>query len=170
MKSIGLTLQQAREARGMSIEDVARVTRISQSIIRAIEHDDQFRGMAHTFTKGAGPGGSAYNYINPDYFKLIPWIGDGLQPVGYGYESIAANLQTIQRIEAETRDLEADEVLERRQQLIAQVDAQGLIATPANSAFNELVTEAARLSILNDGVTVDIVYGDQPHVQRRWSA
>jgi hypothetical protein len=135
-----------------------------------IEHDDQFRGMAHTFTKGAGPGGSAYNYINPDYFKLIPWIGDGLQPVGYGYESIAANLQMIQRIEAETRDLEADEVLERRQQLIAQVDAQGLIATPANSAFNELVTEAARLSILNDGVTVDIVYGDQPHVQRRWSA
>ena len=135
-----------------------------------IEHDDQFRGMAHTFTKGAGPGGSAYNYINPDYFKLIPWIGDGLQPVGYGYESIAANLQTIQRIEAETRDLEADEVLERRQQLIAQVDAQGLIATPANSAFNELVTEAARLSILNDGVAVDIVYGDQPHVQRRWSA
>ena len=52
MKSIGLTLQQAREARGMSIEDVARVTRISQSIIRAIEYDDQATLPADVYVRG----------------------------------------------------------------------------------------------------------------------
>ena len=52
MKSIGLTLQQAREARGMSIEDVARVTRISQSIIRAIEHDDRAALPADVYVRG----------------------------------------------------------------------------------------------------------------------
>lgn len=132
-----------------------------------IEHDDQCRGMTHTFTKGEGPGGSAYNYVNPDYFKLIPWIGDGLQPVGYGYESVAALVQSVQRLESETAEVDADSVLEKRQGVIAEIDKQGLIATPANSAFNELVTEAARHSILNDGAIVDIVYGNNPHVTPR---
>ena len=32
--------------------------------------------------------------------------------------------------------------------MIAEIDRQGIIATPANSYINELVVEAARLSIL----------------------
>ena len=35
--------------------------------------------------------------------------------------------------------------------MIAEIDRQGIIATPANSYINELVVEAARLSILRDG-------------------
>jgi cytoskeletal protein RodZ len=52
MKSIGLTLQQAREARGMSIEDVAQVTRISRAIIHAIENGDQAALPADVYVRG----------------------------------------------------------------------------------------------------------------------
>ena len=44
------------------------------------------------------------------------------------------------------------------------MDAQGLIATPANSYINELVVEAARASILGDAAPVCIVYGEHPYV------
>ena len=38
----------------------------------------------------------------------------------------------------------------------AAIDAAGVVATPANSSFNEAVVEAGRLSILNGGRTVEI--------------
>jgi cytoskeletal protein RodZ len=52
MKSAGLRLQQAREALGMSIEDVARVTRISRSVIAAIETDDSDALPADVYVRG----------------------------------------------------------------------------------------------------------------------
>ena len=52
------------------------------------------------------------------------------------------------------------EALSQRQKLIKQFDSEGIMATPANSSYNELVTEAARLSILNNGRMVDITYGE----------
>ena len=52
MKSIGLTLQQAREARGMSVEDVAGITRISRSIIEALEADDRAALPAEVYVRG----------------------------------------------------------------------------------------------------------------------
>ena len=39
-----------------------------------------------------------------------------------------------------------------------------LYATPANSAYNELVIEAGRMSITNDARQVVIEYGDDAHV------
>jgi len=51
--------------------------------------------------------------------------------------------------------------------MIEDVDKKGIIATPANSFINELVVEAARLSILNDGDMVTIEYGEDPHVELR---
>jgi hypothetical protein len=29
--------------------------------------------------------------MNPDFYKLVPWEGDGYKPVGYGFESVAAS-------------------------------------------------------------------------------
>ena len=52
MKSIGLTLQQAREARDMSIEDVARLTRIPRATIIAIENDDRAALPADVYVRG----------------------------------------------------------------------------------------------------------------------
>ena len=129
------------------------------------EHNDQFRGVSHSYTDAIGSGGTVFNYINPDFFQLGPWEGPGYKPMGYGYDSVAANLETIGRIRESTAGLSAGDALARRREIIAEVDEKRLIATPANSSINELVTEAARMSILNDGDFVKIVYDGEPHIE-----
>ena len=59
----------------------------------------------------------------------------------------------------------AVEDLGARQKLLHEIDAAGIMATPANSSYNELVLEAGRESILNGGREVRIEYGEKPHVQ-----
>jgi len=132
-----------------------------------LKHDDQFRGVCHSYLDGIGCAGSTFNFVSPDFYQLVPWEGPGYKPVGYGFLSVAATLETIRRIEHETSGLPESEALERRRAIIRETDAKGIIATPANSSVNELVMEAARLSILNDGAMVDIVYGDTPRVVLR---
>ena len=132
-----------------------------------IKHDDQFRGVQYAYLEGIGCAGSSFNYVSPDFFQLVPWEGEGLKPVGYGYMSVAASVEMAQKIESEVRSLEASDSLGKRQQLIREVDEKGIIATPANSYINELVVEAARLSILNDGDVVTIKYGEKPEVHLR---
>jgi len=56
--------------------------------------------------------------------------------------------------------------LAARQKLLREIDEAGIMATPANSSYNELVIEAGRESILNGGREVKIEYGAKPHVQR----
>ena len=129
-----------------------------------IFHDDQYRGVAHCYLEGLGPGGSAYNYVSPDFMKMVPWEGAGYKPVGYGPDSVSASIDTIARIEDQTSSLSDADSLLRRRELIREVDRQGLIATPANSFINELVVEAARMSIVREGERVRIEYGDHPHV------
>jgi D-galacturonate reductase len=132
-----------------------------------IKHDDQFRGVRHSYLDGIGCAGSMFNYINPDFYRLVPWERDGYKPIGYGYDSVAASLETMHRIENEAASTSDDESLAKRRELIEQVDEKGLIATPANSYINELVVEAARMSIVSDGMPVTIKYGDNPHVELR---
>lgn len=121
-----------------------------------IAHDDQFRGVQYSYAKGTAD--KLYNFINPDYFRLVSWEGDGLKPVGYGYDSIEGNVRAAARVAAEPD-------VAKRQTILREIDAKGLIATPANSAYNELVTEAARLSITNKGKNVRIHYGDNAGVE-----
>ena len=123
-----------------------------------IHHDDHDRGVRYAFLEPSGT--SRYRYVSPDFYRLVPWEGPGAKPVGYGYESIAANLQTMQRIEDSCESLAA------RQKTIHEVDAAGILATPANSYINELVVEAARQSIMADGALVKIHYGNNPHVEK----
>jgi predicted dehydrogenase len=132
-----------------------------------IDHDDQFRGVEHSYLEGIGCGGSHFNYINPDFYKLVPWEGEGYKPVGYGFESIAASVTTAHNIEQEVRDLAPADSLARRREMIKSIDNKGIIATPANSSVNELVVEAARLSILNEGEFATIEYGPNPGVNLR---
>jgi predicted dehydrogenase len=129
-----------------------------------INHEDHERGVRYCYLDNIGCGGSQYNYVSPDFFRLVPWEGPGYKPVGYGYDSIAANLETMQRIEQDVADLDDEASLKRRREIIHEVDRTGLIATPRNSYINELVIEAARHSIINDGARVNILYGDNPCV------
>ena len=138
-----------------------------------IRHDDHDRGVSYAYLDGIGPGGSAFNYVSPDFFRLVPWEGEaagagvtaaaaapgrqaGLRPVGYGYDSIEALVEAAQRVERAGEGLSAARALAARQGACALIDVQGLLATPANSAINEQVIEAARKSILANGTTIQI--------------
>jgi D-galacturonate reductase len=132
-----------------------------------IKHNDQFRGVEHSYLEGIGSGGSQFNYVSPDFYKLVPWEGEGYKPVGYGFDSVAASVTMACQIEDAVLQMSDSDSLKKRKELITEVDKKGIIATPGNSFINELVVEAARISILKDGENVDIVYGDKPHVKLR---
>lgn len=131
-----------------------------------IWHSDQFRGVKHAaLKKGGDPGDTAFMETNPDYFQLVWRGGDGLEPVGYGFRSIEYIVKAIARVERESVGLAAKDALAKRRELLAQYDREGLMATPANSAYNELVIEAGRLSITNGAKEAVIEYGKEPKVR-----
>lgn len=132
-----------------------------------IKHNDQFRGVEHSYLEGIGCGGSHFNYVSPDFYKLVPWEGIGYKPVGYGFDSVAASVTMACQIEDAVNSMGEAVSLLKRQEIIKEADRKGIIATPANSFINELVVEAARISIFKDGENVDIIYHDKPHVKLR---
>jgi len=115
-------------------------------------HSDQYRGVKRHYTvAGDGPGDTRYAEPNPDYFQLLDVGGEGLTPVGYGHRSAAYILRACRRAG------EIADVAERRK-LLDEYDAAGIMATPANSRYNELVIEAGRKSIQAGGREVVIDY------------
>ena len=126
-----------------------------------LSHSDQFRGVIYSYVEaGADPGDTVYTEPNPDYFRLLDQGGGGLVPVGYGHRSVEYIINACRQAAGLSSVAE-------RQKLIAQFDAEGIMATPANSAYNELVVEAGRMSILNGGREVVIDYKPQPAVRFR---
>ncbi len=130
-----------------------------------IKHNDQFRGVSHGYVDRES--GAMFRYVSPDYFRLVAWDGEGLKPVGYGFESIEASVLSAIRVNASAAGLADAEALAARQKVIDDINARGIVATPANSSINELVTEAARLSIAAAGQTALIEYGNAPSVRLR---
>jgi predicted dehydrogenase len=121
-----------------------------------LKHDDQFRGVIHSYLDGIGPGGTHHNYVSPDFMQFVPWEGDGFRPEGYGYKSVSSIVETAQFIEGSCHGLPDSEACAARQACIRQVDAMGILATPRNSVENELIIEAARKSICDGGRAVRI--------------
>jgi len=110
-----------------------------------LSHSDQYRGLKYSYTKRPdGPGTTIYAEPSPDYFQYVDLGGPGLVPVGYGYRSVDFIVRACLRAASEPD-------LARRRQILKEYDAAGVMATPANSRFNERVVEAARESILNGG-------------------
>jgi D-galacturonate reductase len=128
-----------------------------------LDHHDQFRGVKHGMVKPLD--GKCYHETSPDYMQFIDVGGEGLTPVGYGYRSVAFITRAAHTANAAAAGQEGDPALAARQKTIEQFDADGIMATPQNSAFNELVMEAGRLSILNDGKEVEITYGENAGVE-----
>jgi hypothetical protein len=93
-----------------------------------ISHSDQYRGLKYGYVSGE------YAEPSPDYFQYVEWSGVGLKPVGYGYRSIEALIQAC----------------------VSNPGEQDLIATPANSSYNEAVIEAARESLASGGQMVNV--------------
>jgi hypothetical protein len=118
-----------------------------------IFHSDQYRGVKHGYTApGTDPGDTIYTEPNPDYFRLLDQGGGGLVPVGYGHRSVEFIVRACGKVAAAGS-------LAARQKLIDQFDGEGILATPSNSSYNELVIEAGRKSILAGGREVEIDYG-----------
>ena len=130
-----------------------------------IKHNDQFRGVSHGYVDRDS--GAMFRYVSPDYFRLVAWDGEGLKPVGYGYESIEASVLSAIRVNASATGLADADALAARRKTIDEINARGIIATPANSSINELVTEAARLSIAAAGQAAVIEYGETPGARLR---
>ncbi|MGQ9589271.1 MAG: Gfo/Idh/MocA family oxidoreductase [Planctomycetota bacterium] len=113
-------------------------------------HSDQYRGVkCHYNSAGEEPGDTLYAEPNPDYYQLLYLGGEGLVPAGYGHRSVEAIVKACRA---------ASEIsgLEERRRFIRRIDEEGIIATPANSAYNERVIEAGRKSILSGGREVHI--------------
>lgn len=121
-------------------------------------HSDQYRGVKCSYNEaGNEPGDTVYAEPNPDYFQMIDQGGNGLVPIGYGHRSAEYIIRACRKA-SEISDMT------QRQELIRQYDAEGIMATPANSSYNELVVEAGRMSIQAGGREVCIEYGDKPGV------
>ena len=103
-----------------------------------LAHSDQYRGLQHCYIAPA-----VYVEPSPDYLQYVDTGGPGLTPVGYGFRSIEAIVSTVLDVEAGRKTL-------------AEVDTASLIATPANSSYNEQVIEAARESLRQGGPEVRI--------------
>ena len=117
-----------------------------------IVHDDQFRGVRYSYVAAGGDAGdTVYAEPNPDYFRLIDQGGGVLVPAGYGHRSVEYIVRACCEASA-TADVA------ERQALIRRYDEDGIMATPANSSYNELVIEAGRKSILSGGREVAIDY------------
>ncbi len=124
-------------------------------------HRDQYRGVKHSYeSAGDQPGDTIYAEPNPDYFQLLAQGGEGLVPAGYGHRSAEYIIRACCRVGAV-------ESVEERRRLIRALDEDGIMATPANSSYNELVVEAARKSIQSGGREVLIDYGEQPGIHFR---
>ena len=122
-------------------------------------HSDQFRGVKASYSSaGSEPGDTIYAEPNPDYFQLLNLGGEGLVPIGYGHRSVEYIVRCCRKA-SEMTDVG------KRQQFIQRLDQEGIMATPANSSYNELVIEAARKSILSGGREVEINYEGSPKVE-----
>jgi hypothetical protein len=114
-----------------------------------LRHDDQYRGIQYCYVRNpGGPGSTMYAEPSTDYFQYVDVGGPGLVPVGYGYRSVAYIVE---------RALELQGLgLEERREKLREWDRGGVMATPANSAYNEAVIEAARRSISEGGRSVAV--------------
>jgi len=106
-----------------------------------LSHSDQYRGLKHSSS-------ALYTEPSPDYFQYVDLGGPGLTPVGYGYRSVEYILKQCIRVEQAPP--------ESRAALLRELDDAGIMATPANSSYNELVIEAGRISIENSGGEVSL--------------
>ncbi len=105
-----------------------------------IVHSDQYRGVEYVTTDGR------YSEPSPDYFQYLDLGDGGLTPWGYGYRSVEAIVKACLRVEG-SRDRAAE---------LCAIDHEGLLATPANSRYNERVIEAGRASLAAGGREVAV--------------
>jgi len=132
-----------------------------------IRHEDHDRGVSYSYLAAESPERSPFQYVSPDFFRLVPWEGPGLRPLGYGFDSIEAIVKAAQSVEESAACAAPSAALQARRARCAEIDETGIIATPSNTGAVDLAVEAARVSILADGMPVRIIHGESPRVELR---
>lgn len=79
MTGLGAILQQAREARGVSLEEAERVTHIARRYLQGLEDEDFSVFPAPVFARGFLRNYSQYLGLDPDEIAGL-WPGNGDQP------------------------------------------------------------------------------------------
>jgi predicted dehydrogenase len=112
-------------------------------------HLDNLRGMDYVFCRDRNPGRPTD--AGSDYVGFIPHFDGsaGKEMVGYGWRAIESLVKAAIRVQ-KAGDPTA------RQKLLAEIDTDDLIPTPANTAYLGLVYQAMRESIQAEGMPVVI--------------
>lgn len=133
-----------------------------------LAHDDQYRGMSYAYTTPpTGLGTTAYHEPSTEYFQYLDVGEQTLLPTGYGYRSVARLVEACKVVEDAGAGSDRSAALADRQAARKQISDRGVLATPANSSFNELVVEAGRVSLLSGGREVEIHYDEPARVTPR---
>ncbi len=123
-----------------------------------LDHSDQYRGIKYCYTRRLGiDGGTVFHEPSTEYFQYVDLGGPGLACAGYGFRSIDHLIRAAIRVESAPGA--------ERAAILMEIDDAGIIATPANSSYNEAVIEAGRLSLQNGGKTAVIESGEPPRVR-----
>jgi len=106
--------------------------------------DHKFRNL-HILTDDDG-----FQQINPNFFKQYDsWeLDDGVEQVGYGFESISRWLRDIQTLHLETESMSERDALAHRAKKLKQWEA-GQRPLPRQALIGVAVNEAVRLSLAN---------------------
>ena len=111
--------------------------------------DHKFRNL-HILTDDDG-----FEQINPNFFKQYDsWeVEDGIEHVGYGFESISRWLRDIHRLHLETDGMSEVKARDHRKALLAKWES-GQRPLPRQALVGVAVNEAVRLSLANDSAYV----------------
>ena len=133
----GLVLRARREARGASLDDISRTTKISKNVLRALENSDVLHLPAAIYTRGFVKAYAAEVGLNPDatadeYLRQIEpqrtahvLVDDGqLPPLAEGPPPVDAN--------GDARDLLAFNQVRRFSRLAFAIAAVGLVGYVAS--------------------------------------
>lgn len=118
--------------------------------------DHKFRNL-HILTDDSG-----FEQINPNFFKHYDsWeVDDGIEYIGYGFESISRWLRDIHRIHVETEGMSVGEKLAHREKLLTKWEA-GQRPLPRQALVGVAVNQAVRLSL--DSNSAYVMFDDSMH-------
>jgi len=107
-----------------------------------------------------------FEQFNPNFFKAYDsWDSeDGVEHVGYGYESNSQPLEDVLKLKAATDGMSPEEAVAKRQEMIAAWTELNTRALPENALIGVAINEAVRISVDNGSRFVEFGEGMQPRL------
>jgi len=115
----------------------------------------------HFLTEDGG-----FDQYNPNFFKSFDsWDDDeGVEHVGYGYESNAQGIDDVIYLRRQTEGLSEDDAKAKRAEIMARWEQNGCRALPRHALIGVAVNEAVRMSVDNGSRFVTFDENMSPHL------